>query len=250
MIDIHCHILPSVDDGAKDMETSIAMLKMAEEKGTKTIIATPHYFAGYYEADYDNIRQKIEELREEAKKQNVNMELLEGQEICIDHHTIDKFQNKIISTLNRTDYMLLEFPLDKLPKYSIDTIYELKIRGVKPIIAHPERYLFFIEKPTLINQFIEEGCLFQLNTGSIKGIFGKAVQKTALKYIENNLCQFIASDAHSAGKRCPGIEENYIVDHKLYNIVENNAQKLINNEVIESTATKIQDTRFFIFHRK
>lgn len=245
MIDIHCHILPFTDDGAKDMETTMKMLEIAEEKGTKTIIATPHYFAGYYETEYGTIKQRIEELNRAISTINI----LPGQEICIDDHTVEKFEKGIISTLNETKYILLEFPLDKLPKNAIDTIYELKIRGLRPIIAHPERYLFFIEKPSLINPFIEEGCLFQVNTGSIKGVFGKKVQKTASKYIDNNICNFIASDAHSTGKRCPGIDKDYI-DDKLYRIVENNANKLINNEVVENTAQKIQEKRFFNFGRK
>lgn len=249
MIDIHSHILPGVDDGAKDMETSLSMLKIAQKSGTDTMIATPHYFMGYYQMESSEIFRSVKELNDKAKENNINVRILSGEEICIDSHTVELFEKGSIISLNGTSYMLLEFPLDKLPKNALDTFYELRIRGIKPILAHPERYMFFIQKPSLINEFIEEGYYFQMNTGSIKGIFGSKVQKTALIYMEHGLCNFIASDAHSTGRRCPGINKEGISEIIYKNITEN-AEALVNGRDIKSDAQKIKERSFFSFLRK
>lgn len=248
MIDIHSHILPGLDDGSQDIETSLSMLKIAQKSGTDTMIATPHYFAGYYETESDKILQHVKELNEKTRENNINVKILPGEEICIDNHTVDLFEKGSIISLNDTSYMLLEFPLDKLPKNAEDVFYELSIRGVKPILAHPERYLFFIQKPSLINDFIGE-CYFQINTGSIKGIFGKKVQKTALIYMEHGLCNFIASDAHSTGRRCPGVIKEGI-NEAVYENIKANAEALINDKDIITDAQKIKERSFFSFLRK
>ena len=179
MIDIHSHILPGIDDGSKDMEMSIKMLKMAEEKGTKTIVATPHYIRGRYENHYENIFDLHQEVKVAAKNAGLKIEVLLGQEVMLDKYALNLCKEKKIRGINGTSYMLIEFPMDKLPNDAIDLIYELRVIGIKPIIAHPERYEYIMDSLPNINDFISEGCLFQINAGSLQGLFGKKVQKCA-----------------------------------------------------------------------
>ncbi|HEY8890091.1 MAG TPA: CpsB/CapC family capsule biosynthesis tyrosine phosphatase [Clostridium sp.] len=244
MIDIHSHILPGIDDGSKDMEMSIKMLKLAEEKGTKTIVATPHYIRGIYENYYDEILTLLQELKLQAKTSGIDIEILLGQEVMLDKHSLKLCREKKLRGINGESYMLIEFPMDKLPKDALDLIYELRLLNIKPIIAHPERYEYIYETPTAINGFIEEGCLFQINTGSLQGLFGKKVQSCAKLLVREGLVNFIASDAHSLNRRCPGLIEGFSqakeLDNQIEKKVSENLELLLLDKDIETNMEKIK----------
>ncbi|MBU3155322.1 tyrosine-protein phosphatase [Clostridium estertheticum] len=244
MIDIHSHILPGIDDGSKDMEMSIKMLKMAEEKGTKIIVATPHYIRGRYENHYDKIFDLHQEVKLAAENAGLKIEVLLGQEVMLDKYALDLCKEGKIRGINETSYMLIEFPMDKLPNDALDLIYELRVLGIKPIIAHPERYEYIIEAPTTINDFINEGCLFQINAGSLQGLFGKKVQKCAKLLVKEGLVNFIASDAHSINRRCPGLIEGVrvatLLDEDIEKKVSSNLELMLIDKDIEATMEKIQ----------
>lgn len=256
MIDIHCHVLPAIDDGSKDLDMSLEMLGIAEENNTTKIIATPHYYRGIYENEFKDILGYVEDLNAEIRKRGINVQVFPGQEVFVDKYTLDAYKQGIIHCLNTSKYMLIEFPMDVLPDDAMDIIYELKLLGIKPIVAHPERYLYINGNLMNINKFVEEGCLFQLNTSSIMGLLGSRVKEAAYGLMENNLCHFIASDAHSTGKRCPNlglvmidIKKEY---KEIYNSVQRNAQCILDNEEIEVTMKKIEKKKglFSFFFNK
>jgi protein-tyrosine phosphatase len=207
MMDIHCHILPGIDDGARDMETSLEMLRIAERDGINKIIATPHFYRNYYEVPYEEVIRKTMELNSTAEEHGINVKVIPGQEIFLDKYTLELYKRGIIGGLNNSRYMLLELPMDQIPTYALEIIYELKLLGVMPIIAHPERYLPVIKNPAVLNDFIEEECFFQINAGSIKGLFGRKIQSTAKRLVINGICDFVGSDAHSTNRRRPEIIE-------------------------------------------
>ncbi|MBU3178160.1 exopolysaccharide biosynthesis protein [Clostridium estertheticum] len=244
MIDIHSHILPGIDDGSKDMEMSIKMLKIAEEKGTKTIVATPHYIRGRYENHYDKIFDLHQEVQVAAKNAGLKIEVLLGQEVMLDKYALNLCKEKKIRGINETSYMLIEFPMDKLPNDALDLIYELKVLGTKPIIAHPERYEYIIDSPAGINDFITEGCLFQINAGSLQGLFGKKVQKCAKLLVKEGLVSFIASDAHSINRRCPGLIEGFreatLLDRDIEKKISSNLELMLIDKDIEVSMEKIK----------
>lgn len=236
MIDIHSHILPKLDDGAKDLDTTIEMLKIAAMEGTKKIIATPHYYRGYYENHYNDIVAEVNNLNKIAMENKIDIEILPGQEVFLDKHILGDHKSEKIKGLNDTKYLLVELPFDKLPDYAMDTIYELRLMGLTPILAHPERYKYIIDKISNINQFAKEGCLFQINTGSITGVFGKSVEKTAESLLKNGMGNFVASDCHTTNKRCPGLKKSYDIvrkmDKKIVNKMKENVENVIENEEI------------------
>ncbi len=255
MIDIHSHIIPAVDDGSRDLETSLQMIKNAAATGTDAIIATPHYFGGRFELTADEAEAETEKLRQEIKNREINIEIYSGQEIFIDNHTVELFKQGTIRGLSHTDYLLVEFPMDRYREGYLDTIYELRLLGARPIVAHPERYIFVNENITLINQFAREGCLFQINTGSITGIFGRQVRNTAERLIKEGQCHFIASDAHSTGRRCTGLrdamEQVKTLEHSVSVDVQLNSQLLLKNEKITNTGCTINEKRsLFSFFKK
>lgn len=253
MIDIHSHILPLIDDGSKSLDMSKDMLSIAYNEGIKTIIATPHYYPNIYEPDAVSIEKSVEELNDISNSLNLNIRILKGQEVYLTHDLLDKYKEGKILTLNDTKYMLIELPFDILKPYTLDIIYELRIRDIVPIIAHPERYSYIIKKPSTINQFIDEGCLFQINSHSITGEFGREIKNTALKLIKHNICHFIASDAHSNQKRIPALKKSFDIavknNKEIVKNVSNNEEILINNGYMLQEVKKIKDN-VSMFHFK
>ena len=246
MVDIHSHIINEIDDGSKSIDMTINMLKKSEQSGTTDIIATPHFMRGRFEVEYKDVVKKVEELKKIVKENNIDINIYAGQEVYYSRKLIEYYNDKIIGTINNTKYMLIELPM---LEFNIDevinTIYELQIRGIVPIIAHPERYKQFIKKPSMINSLIKEGMLFQMNTGSIVGDFGKDVKKTAAKYLEHNVYSFIGSDAHRDRGRDTDISE-------ALNILEvpqkkefiNNGKVILENKDVEFKGTAVKEKKF------
>lgn len=232
MIDIHSHIIPGLDDGSKDLETSIKMIERAIKCNTRAIVATPHYYRGYFETPFDIVAEEVEMLKREIKKRGINIDLYPGQEVFLDKYTVQMYKNGQVKGNNGSRYLLIELPMGKYSESYIESIYEMKLMGAVPVIAHPERYRYIINNVNNINPFIEEGCLFQINTGSITGLFGKEVQKTAQALIENGICSFVASDAHSANVdgRCTGLEHAMKLVEKINKSVAKDS--LINGELM------------------
>lgn len=247
MIDIHSHILPGVDDGSKSIEETLKMLELTKIDGVNTIVATPHFYRGYYENNYEDIVKLGQQVKTAAKKENINMDIVLGQEVFLDKCTLEDYKSGRIACIEKTNYMLVELPMTFMPKDALDIIYELEIRGVRPILAHPERYRYIIDNPSKINQFLYEKCLLQINTGSIKGLFGKKVKKTAELLIKNEVCSFIASDTHSTGHRTPGISEAFEIacefNSNICEQVKSNCRKLLHNEFVELPDSRVKERK-------
>lgn len=248
MIDIHSHVIPGIDDGAKDEEMAISMLKMAEESGTKKLVVTPHFMRGRFDYEYNEVTEEVEKLRKLAEDNGINIEIYQGQEVYYSDRIVKYYDREIIGTINGTRYMLIELPmlefnLDEV----IDNLYELQLKGVTPIIAHPERYKPFIRKPSLINRLIKEGCLFQLNAGSITGDFGKEVKKTAETYLMNRIYNFVGSDAHREIKRSPDLTRFLnIVDKEDIEFFRESSEAMLNNEEVEFLGTALKEKKKFL----
>lgn len=254
MIDIHSHIIPGIDDGSRDIETSIKMLRMAEEDGIKTIAATPHYVKGNYETPYETVIKMVAQLQNEARERGLKIEIIPGQEVFIDNNTIKDYKKKNIGCISNTKYMLIELPMDTMPDYALDIIYELRLLDITPILSHPERYQYIIENISAINDLANEGCLFQINTGSITGIFGKTVQKTAQKLMKHRMANFIASDCHTTNRRCPGLKAAIEIiqkkDSDFLNILNINTNNLVNNIEIKCDFELLKDRSIFSIFKK
>lgn len=246
MVDIHSHIIPGIDDGSKDIEMTINMLKKAELSGTTDIIATPHFMRGRFEVEYNEVLKKVEELKEISRKNNIDINIYAGQEVYYSKNILEYYNDKLIGTINNTKYMLIELPIVEFNTDEvINVIYELQIRGITPIIAHPERYKQFIKKPSMINTLAKEGMLFQLNAGSITGSFGKEVKKTATKYLENNIYSFMGSDAHRDRGRDTDIKEALnILERSQRKEFINNGRLMLENEEVNFKGSIVKEKKF------
>ncbi|GAA0182406.1 exopolysaccharide biosynthesis protein [Clostridium sediminicola] len=255
MLDIHSHILPGIDDGSKDIDTTLEMLRIAKSDGIDKIIATPHFYKFNYENSYSDVVELIKKVSERAKDKNIDIEILPGQEVYLDKFTLDLYNNGNIGTLNNSQYMLVELQPSKLEPHILDIIYELRVKGITPIIAHPERYVFVHNNLSSLNDFIREGCLFQINTGSIAGIYGKKLKRITKKLLDKNICDFIATDAHSIGVRKPQMNKILMNSLKSYRhigeIVERNCRLLLNDStIICNRELIIENKRYFWLNKK
>lgn len=240
MYDIHCHILWGIDDGAKDIDDSIEMCKSSSERGIKRIIATPHFIEGESEVEPSALMSQVYLLNQEIKSQKIDIEILPGMEIFITPNIIELYEKGKIITLNCKNYMLLELPLHgPLPNFLEDVIFHLQIKGIKPVIAHPERCRAIMKRPDIIYNLIERGCIIQINSGSLKGLYGMGPRKTAMKLLKHSMVHVIASDRHSSRRKALQFDKCYKVIKRKFgetmaeDLLKNNPLKIINGKNID-----------------
>ncbi|MGB7604375.1 MAG: CpsB/CapC family capsule biosynthesis tyrosine phosphatase [Lutisporaceae bacterium] len=238
LVDLHCHILPSIDDGAKDLDISIDMCRIAEQDGIDCIIATPHFIHGAINNNSKIVKQKVEKLNNTLKKKKVNINIYPGCEAFISPELPRLVREKQVCTLNDTQYILIELPMESVPDYTADIIYQLRLDGYTPIIAHPERNTVISETPDVLIDLINRGALTQINSSSINGLFGKGIMETSLLLLKNKMIHLLASDAHTAGGRSPKLSRAMsIIEHEvgyetLQSIIKHN-QAVLKGENIE-----------------
>ncbi|MFF2446735.1 tyrosine-protein phosphatase [Neobacillus sp. NPDC058068] len=219
MIDIHCHILPGVDDGPTQLIECLNMANAAVTAGISHLFATPHHLNGQYENSKSVILQRTHELNRHLQQENIHLTIHPGQEVRIHRELFHSLEMDEILTLNNEGkYMLLELPFGEVPTYTQEIVYELLVRGITPIIVHPERNSGFLEDHHLLFELVQEGALTQLTSGSIIGHFGKKVKSLSEKLIEHNLAHFIATDAHNCGSRGFSLHEAYEAITKTFEI--------------------------------
>lgn len=239
MKDLHSHILMGIDDGSKDINESIKILRQAQEKNITDIMLTPHYINNsIYNADNQKKKSLLLKLKEELKKENININLYLGNEVYIDEDIVNLIKEKKISTLNDTRYVLIELPMREELKNDKEIIFNLITNNYIPVIAHPERYTYIQDDPNKIDKYIELGALFQGNYLSLYGNYGKSAQKTLKKLIKTNKITFLGSDIHksSTDYKTEKLEKTLLKLTKNKEIVENlmnnNFEYLINNKEI------------------
>ncbi|MED4044791.1 tyrosine protein phosphatase [Priestia aryabhattai] len=198
MIDLHCHILSGIDDGALNDEVSIKMAREAVLEGIHTIVATPHHQNGRYLNEKKDIVQYVQKLNELLEKEKILLTILPGQEIRLYGEILDDYQAEKILTLNDTGkYLFIEFPSSQVPHYAERLLFDIQSKGLIPIIVHPERNSRLLEKPDLLYKLITNGALAQVTAGSLTGRFGKKIKKFSHQLIQSNLVHFVSSDAHN-----------------------------------------------------
>lgn len=202
MIDLHCHILPGIDDGASNLKESLEMADKAVEQGITHILCSPHHNNGRFHNPKREVIKRVENLQNELDTRHIPLTLLEGQEVHITGDLLTDYDKDEILGCDVEDYyILIEFPTLDIPSYTDRLFMQLLSRGIHPVIVHPERNAKFRQDPNRMIEFLKMGCLGQLTAGSYLGKFGKDIQKTAQQMVAHNLTQCMASDAHAVHKR-------------------------------------------------
>lgn len=199
LVDIHSHILPNVDDGAENWNQSLEMLKNAADEGIRKIVATPHILSEPHFREESKIVRIYEELKNRAREKDIDIEIFLACEIMAQPDT--SLAHRIATFNDNKKYFLIEFPMNSIPRFVPEKLFEFVVDGKVPIIAHPERNFGFQQRPDFIYDYIQRGNLMQVNEGSLRGRFGKDIQEFALKMIEHNSVHFVASDGHKVDRR-------------------------------------------------
>ncbi len=219
MIDLHCHILPGIDDGAVDMQTSINMARIAAEDGIETIVATPHI----KDILHSTVKLKalVAQLNIHLKYENIPVKVLLGGDVfsLLPPSSMKDY------AINNSRYILIEFPHNYLPSNSREILFSVAIQGICPIITHPERNLAIMKKPDLLIDMLYGNVLVQITAGSLTGEFGHDEQACARYLLRKEAVHFIATDAHSTDFRRPVLSEGLKYAAKI--IGQERAKKLV-----------------------
>jgi protein-tyrosine phosphatase len=250
MIDIHCHILPGIDDGAQSIEDTIKMARAAVDEGIHTIIATPHHKNSKYDNPKDLIIPRVEEVNQVLTSEGIDLKILPGQEVRLYGELIEGIENSEILSLNHTQYVFVEFPSNHVPRYAETLLFDLQLKEITPIIVHPERNQEIIERPEVLYNLVKKGALTQVTASSVSGHFGKKIKNFSFQLIEANLTHFIASDAHNVGSRGFKMAETMDIIQSKYGIdlvyfFQENAELLVQgNHVYQDTPEPIKKKKF------
>ncbi|HEX9830241.1 MAG TPA: CpsB/CapC family capsule biosynthesis tyrosine phosphatase [Thermodesulfobacteriota bacterium] len=204
MVDIHCHLLPNVDDGPKSWEESLEMARLAVEDGIRVAVTTPHWIQGTKWDPYpEEIRDKVRELNERLKEEKIPLTVLPGMEVAIAENLPELVSSGRILTLGDGKYLLVEIPVISLPLGVEEIIFGLKTIGISPILAHPERNKEIQKNPKKVLELVRTGASVQVTAGSFCGYFGEKAQRCVLELAKLGAVNAIASDAHNVDNRPP-----------------------------------------------
>jgi protein-tyrosine phosphatase len=209
VIDLHCHLLPSIDDGAKDLETSLAMAHVAVANGIRITACTPHILPGVYPNTGPAIRSAILELQGELDRAGIPLLLVPGADVHAYPDLVAGLKTGQILSIGKSRYFLLEPPQDVLPPRFDSFIQELTDAGHVPIITHPERMSWLDSHYDFLCRAVELGAWNQITAGSLVGKFGRRAKQWALRMLADGIVHLVASDAHDPYVRPPRLSEAF-----------------------------------------
>ena len=202
MIDLHCHVLPGIDDGARLLEETLDMARTAVKNNIDTIVATPHTLNGFFVNKWENVVSLTATVQKAFDAEDIPITLYPAMEAQVCPELFEALEKGQAATINdNSRYLLLEFPPFSMPPGSRDFIYKLRLQGIIPVIAHPERHLILQNDLKQLYDLVKQGALCQLTALSITGSLGSAVQKSSEQMIKTGLAHVIATDAHSNDQR-------------------------------------------------
>lgn len=202
MIDIHCHILPGIDDGAENEQSSLAMARQAVSEGITQIVATPHHRNRHWDNPRPSVIKMVHSINQLFEQNQINLTVLPGQEPRIfGEMADDDTEHELVTVNDNKKYILVEFPTHHVPRYAQQLFFDLQVKGITPVIVHPERNQEIFDHPDILYRFITDGALSQITAASLIGKNGKKVKKRVIQFIDSNLVHFVASDAHNVTKR-------------------------------------------------
>lgn len=241
MVDIHCHILPGVDDGADSLSSAVEMARMAAESGVDAIIATPHCNLPYNGENHDRsaaVAEQVSQLNQAIRAAQIPLTVYPGCEVLCTPEVPALLAAHKLLPLSGGRYVLLEFFSDEDPDEMDNLLRTVSALGYTPVIAHPERYEAVQHLPQIVRRWFQSGYIIQLNKGSILGRLGRRSQHTAHRLLSLGLVHVVASDAHSPQIRTPALDQLYHCLSDRYSIayadvlLEQNPRRILENRPI------------------
>lgn len=209
MIDIHSHILPSLDDGAQDWRDALDLATAAAAEGITTIVATPHHANGVYTNTASVVRAAVDALNDRLVSEGIPLVVRPGQEIRVHDDLLEAWSRGELLTLAESRYLLIELPSSRIPRGMPDLLHELRLMNVSPIIAHPERNAEIAAHPERLAELVAAGAYGQVTTHSLLGGFGRKIEQIAWGLCRRRLIHLVSSDAHHVAKRGFLLRDSY-----------------------------------------
>lgn len=240
MIDTHLHILPGVDDGPETMQEALVLACALVQEGIHSAIATPHYNDEFPQRPAAEIRERVDNLQQELDRHSIQLRLYAGHEALIKPGLVEDIQAGRLATLNGSSYLLLELWNSTWLPETERVIFELRVHGIVPIIAHPERYRAIQQDSARLVALLQQGVLAQVMAGSLIGMQGNIARRTAEKLLKKGLIHCLASDAHGMHKRPPRVVQSLqyarqlLGEARVHQMTEVWPTAIINNEVPEA----------------
>jgi protein-tyrosine phosphatase len=254
MIDLHSHVLPNLDDGAKDLAEAVRMCHIAEQDGIKILAATPHFRPTVYDNNQENILPAVDRLQEEIDRKGISLRIVPGVDIRVSPEVIP-FLEQNPRLLFGGRYALMEFPAQCIPPSIEDFFFRMRLKGFTPIITHPERNGDVQNDPKMLEAMVDKGALVQVTAMSLTGDFGDQVRATAFRLVKSGLAHVVASDAHSPRHRRPVLSkalravENLIGPERARMMVEEIPRKILQGEVVEISHAEDQPSRLSLLKK-
>ncbi|MDD2920243.1 CpsB/CapC family capsule biosynthesis tyrosine phosphatase [Rhodoferax sp.] len=250
MIDLHSHILPGVDDGAKDLATSLEMARIAVADGIHTMACTPHIYPGMYLNDATGIALARARLQADLDERGIALKLVVGADVHLVPGLLDGLRTGLIPTLNGSRYLLLEPSHTMPPPRFEDSVFNLVAAGYTPIITHPERLTWVEDHYPVFVRLVQQGAWMQVTAGALTGAFGPRAKYWADRFVADGHAHILATDAHSTGRRLPqltpalDVVTSLIGAHEAVQLVVNRPQAVLENlapvQRIDASALKNQ----------
>lgn len=238
MIDIHSHILYGIDDGSQSLDMSLEMLRMSAASEVTDIFATPHVNRRGVVPEWSVIVDKTAELQQQAQDAGIPIRIHTGAEVELNYDTLEFIKEGSRDyCLAGSRYILCEFTAQSQPDQAEALLYELMLRGLVPILAHPERYDRIMTHPARVLEWMHNGVLVQCNIGSFKGSFGKDTQTRAENLLHHHMVVFLGSDAHRVAARNTNMTEGRqtmesIGETDTWNLCTENAKRILDDRVL------------------
>ena len=252
LVDLHCHILPAIDDGSPSLEASLELARQAVADGIRYILATPHHMDRHYLNHAGDVATAVKVFQAELDANDIPLTIFPGQEVHLNGQLMENIDDLLGIDTSR-HYLLLELPHEMVPSYLDEMIFQLSCEGITPVIAHPERNAQIIAEPQRLYKLVEDGVLAQVTATSLVGAFGEQVQRTAKEFVKCGLVQVVASDAHTLKNRGFAMTKAYQVlnemDSQYPERFATNARNLLNGEQIAIGRVVVPEKqkRFWLF---
>lgn len=194
--DVHAHLLPSIDDGATDLENAIYLMKSMHELGFQQFTATPHVMQDIWKNDNESIENSFVQLQAALAEKKLNYPIVAAAEYMVDEHLEELLKNKSPLRTIRNNWVLIEISFLQAPLQLNSILFDLQLQGYQPILAHPERYLYYANKMNELKQLIDMGCKLQSNLLSFSGYYGKDVMRFAERLVDQDMINLLGTDLH------------------------------------------------------
>ena len=250
MLDMHSHIIPGIDDGAKDQETALSMLKIAAHNGTTHIAATPHVIEGQWLPEWKTILEECRRLQQMAREEGLPITVVPGAEVAMGMNVLQLMKGPGAYCINEGRYMLVELPMTEIPAFADEFFFTLQARGITPILAHPERYIKLMSNPERLGDWIRRGILTQMKGTSLTGVMGERVREFAERLLLQDMIYMIGSDAHSKRTRNSNLlsaaekVKQLLGNENAHRLLVTNPQIILNNgEIVLKDIRRFQVVR-------